>query len=166
MGGGKYRLYLCHHLHQKSILVFQYFVGSFYFLPFHTKGTPQITVTFWRAGPLKYRLPLLGECSRSPSVSVYQQPFLWEAAFSFSEFFKDNFKGFAHFTTGDLRAHLSTMHWVFSTFWPKMPWPACPTLPSHLVSPWENSLLPWMKSPQRETFYWYRRGETKKRQKH
>ena len=37
--------------------------------------------------PCKHRLPPLGECSRNPSVSVYQLALLWEAAFSFSEFF-------------------------------------------------------------------------------
>ena len=44
-------------------------------------------IIFWRAGPLQYRLPPLGECARNPSVSVYQLALLWEAALGFSEFF-------------------------------------------------------------------------------
>ena len=44
-------------------------------------------IIFWRAGPLQYRLSLLVQCSRNPSVSVYQLALLWEAALGFSEFF-------------------------------------------------------------------------------
>ena len=52
----------------------------------------------------------LGECSRNPSISVYQLALLWEAAFSFSEFFADSFNVFAHFTMSNLLVHLpSTM---------------------------------------------------------
>ena len=36
-------------------------------------GTPQKPrIIFWRADPLQYRLPPLGECSRNPSISVCQ----------------------------------------------------------------------------------------------
>ena len=52
------------------------------------KGRPKNPrIIFWRAGPLSYRLPLLGECSRSPSVSVCQLVLVWEAALGFSECF-------------------------------------------------------------------------------
>ena len=55
----------------------------------HAEGPPtQTRITFWRVGPLWYRLPLLGECSRNTSVSVYLLALLWEAAFGSSEFFK------------------------------------------------------------------------------
>ena len=50
-------------------------------------GTPQkleLSLRGW--APLQYRLPLLCECSRNPSVSVYQLALLREAAFGFSEF--------------------------------------------------------------------------------
>ena len=58
---------------------------------------------------------------------------LCEAVFGFSEFFfEDYFSSFAHFLMGDLQAHLPTLHWVFSSFWPKMAWPPCPTLPNLL----------------------------------
>ena len=50
------------------------------------KGSPTKGIIFWRAGPLQYRLPPLGECSGIPSISVYQLVLLWEATFSFSEF--------------------------------------------------------------------------------
>ena len=36
--------------------------------------------------PYSYRLPVLGECSRNPSVSMSQLALLWEAAFGLSEF--------------------------------------------------------------------------------
>ena len=98
--------------------------------------SPQNGIIFWRIGPLQYRLPLLGECSRNPSVSVHQLALLWEAAFAFSDFFfEDSFSVFAHFMMGDLWLHLPTPHWVFSSFWPKMVWPPCPTLSIYLISP-------------------------------
>ena len=53
--------------------------------PPQKKKPPRII--FWRAGPLYYRLPPLGECSRNPSVSVYQLALLWEAVLGFSEIF-------------------------------------------------------------------------------
>ena len=108
-------------------------------------------------GPLYYRLPRLGEYSRNPSVSVYQLALLWEAVFSFSEFFW-RLSVFAHFMS-DLWAHLSTLHWVFSTFWPKTAWLSCPTQihPRQLFF-----LFPQMKkTPQRETSCWCGRSETK-----
>ena len=37
--------------------------------------------------PLVVQASPLGECSRNPSVSVYQLALLWEAVFSFSEYF-------------------------------------------------------------------------------
>ena len=71
-----------------------------------------------------------------PSVSVHQLALLWEAVFGFSEcFFEDSFSVFAHFMMGDLWAHLPTMCWVFSSFWPKIVWLLYLTLPIHLISP-------------------------------
>ena len=43
-------------------------------------------IIFWRMGPLWYRLPLLSNCSRNPSVAVYQLV-LWEVACGLSEFY-------------------------------------------------------------------------------
>ena len=61
-------------------------------------------------------------------------------------FFEDSFNAFAHFTMGDLRAHLPTPRWVLSSFWPKMAWTQCPALPIHPISPWVTFLLfPQMK---------------------
>ena len=51
------------------------------------------------------------------------------------DFFEDSLNMFAHFTMSDLRAHLPTPHWGFSSFWPKMAWPLCPTFPIHLILP-------------------------------
>ena len=41
-------------------------------------------------------------------------------------FFEDSFNTFAHLMMDDLWAHLPTLHWVFSSFWPKMAWPCAP----------------------------------------
>ena len=50
-------------------------------------------------------------------------------------FFEDSFNTSAHFMMSDLQVHPLIPHWVFSSFWPKMAWPLCPTLPIHLISP-------------------------------
>ena len=49
-------------------------------------GSPFIDELFY----LLYRLHPLGECSRNPSVSVYQLVLLWEVVFNYSEFFFEN----------------------------------------------------------------------------
>ena len=64
-------------------------------------GPPKTGIIFWRPGPLWYRLPPLGECSRNPSVSVYQLVVVWEAGFGYSEFFLKT-----------LSVHLSISWWV------------------------------------------------------
>ena len=88
--------------------------------------------------PRVVQASLLPEYSRCPSVSADQLALLWKAAFSFSEFFFKTFKVFAHFMMGDLRAHLPTPQWVFSSLWPKTAWPSCPTLHIHPISPRET----------------------------
>ena len=66
---------------------------------------------------------------------LYLLAFLWEAVFCFSEFiFWRLFQCLCHFMVGDSRAHLPTWCWVFSSFWPKIRWPPCPTCPIHLIS--------------------------------
>ena len=73
--------------------------------------------------------PQLSEHSRNPSVSVYQLALLWEAAFSFSEFILKTLS--MHLPMmGDLWVYLPTLHWVFSSFWPKTAWPPCSTTPT------------------------------------
>ena len=53
--------------------------------------------------------------------------------------------------------------WVFSSFWPKVARPPCPTLPIHSVSPGVTFFVYLDgKRPQRETFCRYGRGEAKK----
>ena len=100
----------------------------------------QTRIIFWRTGPLYYRLLPLGGCSRNPSVTV-----LWEAVFSFSEFFWRLFQcnAFAHFLMGDLWMHLPTLCWVFSSFWLKMAWTPCTTLLIHWLA-WSNCFVPQM----------------------
>ena len=110
----------------------------------HMRGDPRKNrIIFWTVGPLQYRLPPLGECSRNPSASVHQLAVLWEAAFGLSEFFEDSFNMFAHSMMGDLGAQLLTYHWVFGSFWAKPTWPLCPTLPiSRDLTPSHFSLFP------------------------
>ena len=50
-----------------------------------------------------------------------------------------------------------------AVFWPKMARLLCPTLPIHPFLPWVTffCFLRWKKTPQRETFCWWLRGETK-----
>ena len=61
----------------------------------------------------------------------------YDRLFGFRDFFlNDFFNAFAHFIFGDLWAYLSTTHWVFSSFWPKMAWPPCLTLTIYLISSW------------------------------
>ena len=42
------------------------------FSSFGMRGSKKPKIIFWRAGPLYYRLPPLGEGSRNPSVSAHQ----------------------------------------------------------------------------------------------
>ena len=129
----------------------------------YTRGDPEKHgIIFWRLGPLYYRLPLLSECSRTPSVSVYQLALLWESAFSFSEcFFEESFNTFAHFMMGELQVHLPMLCWVSSSFLSKT-WPPCSTLPIHLISPQVTYFIFLdEKSPQSKAFYRCGRGEQK-----
>ena len=110
------------------------------------------------------RLPPLGECSRNPPVSVYQLALLWEAAFSFSEFFLRPFQRLAiswWVIYKHTCPHCAECSAVFDQKWhdPRAP-PAVFTQSGHqqlfclFVSLDE-------RSPQRETFCWCKKGETK-----
>ena len=115
---------------------------------------PQTGIIFWRAGPLWYRLPLLGKCPRSPSLSApagVVRGCIW-LQWNLSEV---SLNAFSHFMMGDLWAHLPTPRWVFSSFWPKPAWPPCPTLSIHPVSPrvtFFSFVSLDAKSPHREMF--------------
>ena len=115
-------------------------------------GTPQKTqVILWRVGPLQYRLPPLGECSKNPSVSCTSWCYCERLSLASENFF---FKTLAtrivHLMMDDLGAHLPTPHWVFNSFWPKTAWPPCPTPSIHPISPWATSFFVcfpgWKKS--------------------
>ena len=108
------------------------YICSFYTHNTHVwGGHPQIGIVFWRAGALQCRLPWAGECSRSASVSVHQT--CRERIHSTSVgFFKASFNAFAHFMMGYLwaPAHSTlTVQQFWPSFWPKMAWPSCSTLP-------------------------------------
>ena len=113
---------------------------------------------------MEYRLPPLGECSRNPSVSVNHLVVLWEAVFSLIEFFW-RLSTFAHFTMGDLQAHLPTLYWVFISFWSKKAWPAWPTLLIHPVST-HVTFVSLMKISSKGSIFPMWRSETKKQLKH
>ena len=106
----------------------------------------------------------VGECSRDPSLSVYQMGLLGEAVFSFCEFFLKSLSTRLPISWWVIYKLPRPHHAVLSRFWPKTAWPPCPTLPIHPFSPWATFLFvsPDEKSPQRETFCTCGRGETKK----
>ena len=105
----------------------------------------------------------LSECSRNPAVSLTNWCCCERLCSPSVNFFEDFFKAFFYFMMGDLQVHPPTTCSLFSSFWPKMTWTLCPTLPIHLiVTPATFSFVcsPGWKSPQSETFCQYERGET------
>ena len=111
----------------------------------------------------------LSECSRNPSVSVYQLALLWEAVFGFSEFFFEDFFQhicFAYFMMVIYKCtcpHCAQFSAIFYPKWHDIPPP--PFAPLSLFSSLtpSNSFFVVLdeKSLQRATFYWCGRGETK-----
>ena len=63
---------------------------------------------------------------------------------------------------GDFRVHLSTLSWVFSSFWPKPVWSPCPVLPIHLISPQKTSDSPrWSMSSKGSVLLMWKRWNKK-----
>ena len=127
--------------------------------------SPQNGIIFWRIGPLQYRLPLLGECSRNPSVSVHQLALLWEAAFAVSDFFfwrlfqcvcpfHDGW-----FVTSPAHTALSVQQFLTKNGVTPMPHPLY--LPDLTQSGLFCFVFPEEKSTHKETFCRCGRGETK-----
>lgn len=127
------------------------------------------------AGPLQYRLSLLGECSRNPSVSVYQLA-LWEAMFDSS--------GFVclfvfSVVVKTLSVHLSISWWVIydppatcphcsecsSVFHQNVmtPLPYPPYSPDFTTSTFLLLLFPWMKNVLKGKCSQWGRGKTKQK---
>ena len=77
-------------------------------------------------------------------------------------FFEDSFSVFAHFMTGDLPAHLSTLLNT-QQFLTKRSWPPCPTLPIHLIWLGRLVLFPLTKKkPSKgDVFPVWKRGNKK-----
>ena len=73
----------------RSVSVCSIYLGVLMLGAYTKENNPRSSngIIFWRAGPLQYRLPLLGVCSRNPSVPVHQLVVLWKERFGFSEFF-------------------------------------------------------------------------------
>ena len=122
---------------------------------------PKLESSSGGQSPLLYRLLLLGECSRNPSVSMDQLGLLWEAVFSFSALFLKTQCIYAHdgwFTSASVHTLLSGQQFLTKTAWPP-----CPTLPTHLVLLLVTFCLFVSldgKSSQRETFCWCRETKT------
>ena len=115
------------------------------------RGTPPKWNYLLESGPLVVQAPLLGECSRSPSVSVDQLALLWEAVFGFSEFFLKT-----------LSIHLPISSWVIY----ERPCPHRVEWSEIFDQKWHDSCAPrslFTQSlpQQRETFCQCRRRETK-----
>ena len=133
------------------------------------KGGPQKPrIIFWRAGPLQYRLPQLGKCSRNLSIVCIPAGIVVRGVQLQWIFPEHCYNTFAHFMMADLQAHLPTPHWVFSSFWPKTAWPLCPTLPIHQISPGANffCLFPQMKKSSKGSVLPMWKRWNKKHQKH
>ena len=116
-----------------------------------------------KMGPLLYRLPALGECSRNQSVSVHQLVVLWATVFGFSEFFLGLFQHVCPFHYGWFTSSPALIVLSVQQFLTKNDLTPCPTLPIHQISPWVTFFCcpVQKKSPQRETLCWCGRGGIK-----
>ena len=103
-------------------------------------GTPQKMLNYILEGRPE------DNCSRSPSVSVYQLVLQWEAAFGFSGCFLKTFSMLWPILWWVIYErtcpHCAECYAVFDPNWHK---PTYPTLPVHPVSPWVTLLFPMMK---------------------
>ena len=109
-------------------------------------------------------IPLLGECFRNPSVSVYHPVLLWEAAFGFTEFILKNFSTRLPISWWVIYEHTGLHHTehsaVFDQKWyDPVPHPLYLFTWSHLNQLFLVSLDE--RSPQRKTFCRHGRGEMK-----
>ena len=96
---------------------------------------------------MKYIYQLQGVMKKPWNYLLEGGPLVVQASqsrFGFSEFFW-SLNTFAHFMMGDLQVHLTTLHWVFSSFWPKMAWLSCPTFPIHWSCSEQPFFVSWMK---------------------
>ena len=106
------------------------------------------------------------ECSRHPSVTVYQLVVLWEVAFGLSEFYLKTLSMCLSILWWVICKN-TTLHWMFSRFWPKTTWHPLPIPhPFYLLDLAPGDIfvclfLRMKKSPQREMFCWCGRGKTK-----
>ena len=95
-------------------------------------------------------LCLLGECCRSPSLSVYQLVLLWEAVFGFSDFFLRLFQYLCPFHDGWFRSALAhsalSIQQILtkSSMTPMHPMLHPPYLPD--LTPASTTLMPGMKN--------------------
>ena len=119
-------------------------------------------LTVWDGTPKKWELTFGGQALCSTGFTLWvsvlgthiYQCTSWHCcemmlcSASMNSLFEASFSVFAHFTMGDLQVHLSALCWAFSSFWPKMAWPLCPTLLIHLISPQVTFLV----SPDEKSF--------------
>ena len=81
-------------------------------------------------------------------------------------FFQDSFNSFAHFTTGDLRVHLPTPRWAFSSFLPKTHGPQAPhSLVTRPHPEWLFCFSRWKKSSKGNILPMWKRWNTQTNKK-
>ena len=133
----------------------------------YTMGDPPKTELYSGGqDPCNVGFPTIGECSGNPSVSARQVAVLWEAAFSFSDFFLKTFKVFAHIMMDDLWAHLPTLCWAIRGFdQNRHDLRAPPFLFSWFCSKWLFLFPQWKKYSRRNVSLIWKRWN-KKWQKH
>ena len=113
--------------------------------------------------PLVVQASLLGDCTRNPSVSVYQLVLLWEAMFSISKLFLKTLSKHLPILWLVIYKHICPHQAENSAIFEQKWHGFCVPHSLYLMSPQATSFLfPQMKnSPQRETFCPCRGGETK-----
>ena len=128
-------------------------------------GDPLKTeLSFGRRVSCSTGFPPLGECSRNPSVSVHQLALVWEADFGFSEFFWNTLSTCLLISWLMIYEHtcphsvLSDQQFLTKKWHDPRAHP--PNSPNLSLSDF-FFVSPDGKTPQRDTFCQYGRGETK-----
>ena len=124
--------------------------------------THKTGIIFWSQAPCSTEFPL-SLCSRNHLNQCTSWHCCERLHLASVNIFEDFLNIFVHFMMGNLWVHLPTLHWVFSSFWPKTIWPPSPTIPIHQISPWATFFgFPKGKSPQREMVCRCGKGGTNK----
>ena len=133
----------------------------------HKGNSPQTQKYRLEGGSLEVQAsPTRNPPCISVPAGIVMRVYIHSVSVNFFFFFGDSFNTFAHFMMGDLRAHLPTPCWVFSSFWPNTTQSLCSTLPIHQISPPETFCLfvsPWKRSSKGNVFLMWKRWNKKVR---